>query len=120
MEKVEKLCASGLWVAEIDGEPVGVLAVGTELQEWIPPADEPELYVRLLVSSRRHAGNDIGGALLRHARELARADGVDLLRVDCWAGDNGRLVGYYVRQGFTPTATFTVGEWPGQVLAMRP
>jgi hypothetical protein len=32
---------------------------------------------------------------------------------------DGRLVDYYRRNGFVPVETFTVGEWPGQVLARR-
>jgi hypothetical protein len=47
---------------------------------------------------------------------------VALLRVDCYAGDDGRLVAYYEANGFTPTVSYTAGvnnDWPGQVLAMR-
>ena len=37
------------------------------------------------------------------------------------AGDDGKLVAYYERNGFTRTEAFTYGEdrWPGQVLARR-
>lgn len=111
-----------LWVGEADGRVVGAVAVGTALAH-IPPVDEPELYVRLLVSERASAGQNIGGVLLDHARELARAAGVGLLRVDCFAGGDGALVRYYERQGFTRSETFTEVsgsvEWPGQVLAQR-
>ncbi|MGH3434055.1 MAG: hypothetical protein ACRDQB_14590, partial [Thermocrispum sp.] len=54
-----------------------------------------------------------------HARRIARQRGIGLLRVDCWAGGDGGLVAYYTGQGFTPTERFTVGDWPGQVLARR-
>lgn len=47
------------------------------------------------------------------------ARGVSLLRVDCHAGDDGGLVAYYESQGLTGAETFTVGEWPGQVLELR-
>ena len=38
-----------------------------------------------------------------------------------WRGDKtgGKLVDYYKGQGFTPTDTFSVNGWPGQVLEMR-
>ncbi|GAA1582110.1 GNAT family N-acetyltransferase [Kribbella karoonensis] len=113
----------GLWVAEADGRVVGALAVGAAL-DYVPPAAEPELYVRLLVTERASAGQNLGGTLLDHARELARADGVRLLRVDCFAGDDQALVRYYERQGFTRDAEFAVPrvngpDWPGQVLAQR-
>ena len=112
----------GLWVAEADGRVVGALAVGTAMS-YVPPADEPELYVRLLVTDRASAGQGIGSALLDHARELARAAGVGLLRVDCFAGGDGALVRYYEKQGFTREVEFAVpvndSEWPGQVLFQR-
>jgi hypothetical protein len=41
------------------------------------------------------------------------------MRVDCYAGGTGDLVRYYERNGFVRTETFTVKEWPGQVLEQR-
>lgn len=115
--------SGGLWLATLDGQPVGALVVG-RAADHIPPADEPELYVNLLVTDRAHAGKAIGGRLLTHAVELARDAGVALLRVDCYAGDDRALVRFYERQGFTATEPFTVHRpdrepWPGQVLARR-
>lgn len=109
------------YIAESDGTPVGamVLDSGPSPQMPIEPAGEPERYVRLLVSDRRRAGRGIGAALLAHAAEEARRAGVELLRVDCWAGGGGQLVAFYERQGFTPTDPFLSGTWPGQVLARR-
>jgi GNAT superfamily N-acetyltransferase len=108
----------GLWLAEIDAEPVGALAVGTA-PSYAQPVTEPELSVNWLLTDRTREGQGIGGRLLAHARTLAAAAGVALLRVDCYAGDDRALVGYYERQGFTPTRRFTVGEWPGQILEQR-
>lgn len=108
-----------LWLAEIDGVPTGALIVTDRAQPYVPPADEPELYVSLLLVSRRHAGARIGARLLDFAREQARARGVALMRVDCYAGGTGDLVRYYTGNGFTPTEPFTVGEWPGQLFEQR-
>lgn len=113
----------GLWIGERDGRVVGALAVGAPTQEQIPPAQEPELYIRLLVTDRSAKGSGIGTELIDHALKLAKDEGVGLVRVDCYAGDDGALVRYYERQGFTPTETFGVpindSVWPGQVLARR-
>lgn len=108
----------GLWLAEVDGEPAGALAVGAP-PSYVQPVAEPELYVNWLLTDRAHRGLGIGGRLLAHARELAAAAGTSLLRVDCYAGDDRALVRYYESQGFTPTERFTVNDWPGQVLAQR-
>lgn len=108
-------------IAEWDGVPVGALVLdsGPSAQMPIAPAGEPECYVRLLVSDRRRAGQGIGATLLAHAAEEARRAGVELLRVDCWAGGGGELVAFYERNGFTRTEHFLSGTWPGQVLARR-
>ena len=109
------------FIAELEGRPAGALVLGSGPAPQMPiaRAEEPEVYVRLLVSDRRCAGRGIGAALLARAADEARRAGVDLLRVDCWAGGGGELVAFYERCGFTPTDSFMHGDWPGQVLAMR-
>src|SRR5579875_477403 len=106
----------GLRVAELDGEPVGALIVG-DAPDYVPPASEPELYVILVLTSRRHRGRQIGARLIEAAVEEARAAGAVTLRVDCWAGAPS-LVAWYERQGFAPCGTFEVDGWPGQILSM--
>ena len=109
------------YIAELDGTPAAamVLDSGPDPKAPIASADEPERYVRLLVSDRRFAGRSLGSALLAHAVEETRRAGVRLLRVDCWAGGGGELVAFYERHGFAATETFLAGTWPGQVLAQR-
>lgn len=121
VERVRAMTESdGFWVTDRDGETIAALLV-EQRPDHVEPADEPELYIGLLIVDRRFAGQDLGGALVHHARALARDAGVGLLRVDCWAGAP-RLVQWYEDQGFTRAGTFTVmnGEWTGQVFAMRP
>ncbi|MFJ3102449.1 GNAT family N-acetyltransferase [Streptomyces sp. NPDC086835] len=122
VERVERYTTENApYIAELDGAPVGALVLdsGPSSQMPIAAAEEPERYVRLLVSDRRHAGLGIGAALLAHAADETRRAGVELLRVDCWAGGGGDLVAFYERNGFTPTERFLSGAWPGQVLAQR-
>lgn len=109
------------YIAELDDATVGamVLECGPSPQLPIAPAAEPERYIRLLVSDRRYVGMGIGAALLAHAVEETRRAGMELLRVDCWAGGGGELVAFYERNGFTATDRFLSGAWPGQVLARR-
>lgn len=90
---------------------------------YVPAADEPELYINLLLVSRRHSGQGIGAALVEQAGQEAAARGIGLIRVDCWAGEGGSLVRVYERYGFGRVREFTVslpaGEWPGMLLALR-
>jgi GNAT superfamily N-acetyltransferase len=106
-------------VAEVDGRPAGAMAVSPRPPRYIDPIEEPELYITLLVTDRAFAGHGVGSALIARARDEARASGAGLLRVDCYAGDDGRLVQYYRRNGFEPVARFTVGDWPGQLLSQQ-
>ncbi|MER5645046.1 GNAT family N-acetyltransferase [Streptosporangium sp. NPDC002524] len=110
--------SGGMRIAELDGRPAGCLVVGAAMP-YVPPASEPELYVQGLVVDRRHHGRGVGAVLLERARAEAAWLGVSLVRVDCYAGDDGRLVAYYESRGFTRTESFKVGDWPGQILESR-
>ncbi|MFF5205085.1 GNAT family N-acetyltransferase [Streptosporangium sp. NPDC000396] len=119
VEKVASWASSGgMRIAELDGEPAGCMVVGVPV-DYVTPASEPELYIQGLVIDQRFHGRGVGSALLERAPAEAAEQGISLIRVDCYAGDDGRLVKYYESQGFTRTETFTVKEWPGQVLEMR-
>ncbi|SDX72479.1 Acetyltransferase (GNAT) family protein [Amycolatopsis xylanica] len=115
----EMVAGPGVFIAEIDGEPAGALIVSQQCPDMVTPVDEPELYIRLLITSRKHTGNDVGGHLIRHSLAEAERLGVGLLRVDCWAGGDGDLVRYYEGQGFTPTFQFDHQGWIGQVFDRR-
>ncbi|MEU6716514.1 GNAT family N-acetyltransferase [Nonomuraea sp. NPDC046802] len=108
----------GMRIAERHGQAAGCLVVGAA-HDYITPATEPELYVQALVIDRRHAGHGVGRTLLDWAADEARTRGVSLQRVDCYAGDDGRLVTYYEKCGFTRATPFTVGDWPGMLLTRR-
>ncbi|MET7567026.1 GNAT family N-acetyltransferase [Streptomyces sp. NPDC005492] len=119
---VERYITQGSpYIAEIDGTPAGTLTLTDSPGPYLKAADEPERYIHLLASDRRFKGHGVGSALLTHAAETTRRAGISLLRVDCYAGDDRKLVAYYENNGFTATEAFTVGEdaWPGQVLARR-
>lgn len=115
----KRVAAHRLWIAEVDGVPAGALILAAEPMPYVEAAGEPERYVQLLITDRRFAGQSVGSSLLELAVAETRRAGVSLLRVDCYAGDDGRLVRYYQSQGFTLEETFKVEEWPGQVLSQR-
>ena len=105
-------------IASRDGHPAGALVVG-EAMPYVPPPTEPELYVVLMVAGRDPAARGVGHALLGCAELAGRELGVDLLRVDCYAGGDQALVRFYESAGFTRTHRFDVKGWPGQVLERR-
>ncbi|MEV0597011.1 GNAT family N-acetyltransferase [Nonomuraea cavernae] len=108
----------GMRIAEVDGEPAGCVVVGAA-HDYVSPAREPELYVQVLVIDQRFSGRGVGRALLGWALEEAGRRGVGLVRVDCYAGDDGRLVAYYEGCGFVRAEPFMVGAWPGMILQRR-
>jgi GNAT superfamily N-acetyltransferase len=114
VQQVRRFCnGGGLRIAEHGGAPVGALVIGVA-PDYVPPANQAESYIHLLLTSRRSAGNGIGARLIEQAVDEARRDGCSQLRVDCWAGAPS-LLAWYQRNGFRPTGTFELKGWPGQV-----
>jgi GNAT superfamily N-acetyltransferase len=111
----ETLSENEVRVAEHQGRPVGVLAVGA-CPPYVPGNPVAELYVMLLVSSRRLSGERIGARLLELACQMGRERGSQMVRVDCWA-DSPRLVKFYEGEGFTRQGRFDLRGWRGQILA---
>jgi hypothetical protein len=98
VERIRDLIAgSELLLLEQDGAVVAALAHGTTAHEYVPAAAEPEGYVLLLVSDPAVPG--AGRRLLDESWVRARAAGLRLQRVDCYAGDDGRLVRWYESPG---------------------
>lgn len=100
---------------------VGALCVNDTAPDYVRQADGPEMYVRLLITDRAWKGRSLGNFLVATARQLALEAGVPLLRVDCYAGGDGKLVRWYESAGFEKVESFLAkeGTWPGQVLVMR-
>ncbi|GAA3171373.1 hypothetical protein GCM10010531_25950 [Blastococcus jejuensis] len=118
VERLRGMIEGGeLLVLDQDGRPVAALAHGPRAHDYVPPAGEPEDFVLLLVSDP--AARGAGRALLDESWARARAAGLRLQRVDCYAGDDGKLVRFYESAGFTRSVPFDVKGWPGQVLERR-
>jgi GNAT superfamily N-acetyltransferase len=117
VERVRDWAASGgLWFAIDDATDAGAIVLGSA-HDYIPPADVPELYVLVLLTAASHRNRGVGGRLIAHAADLARAQGADQLRIDCWAGVDA-LPAVYERLGFTRTGSFDVDGWPGAILVL--
>ncbi|RKS71647.1 L-amino acid N-acyltransferase YncA [Actinomadura pelletieri DSM 43383] len=121
--RVQRFADSGeMRVAERGDALVGAMRLGPA-PRFIPPVEEPELFLEALVIDRRCAGLGIGAALLDHARAEAAEQGIGLLRLECWAGGDQGLVRYYERAGFVQTGRIksAIGneDWEGAILAQR-
>lgn len=104
-----------------DEEILGVISFSGRCSDYVSPPPEPELFINLLGTSRKVKGRNVGGALIDEARAEAHRRGVRLLRVDCFAGADGRLRAWYASQGFEAVEPFTVRrpgrpDWPGMLL----
>jgi hypothetical protein len=113
----DMIAGSELLVLDQDGAVVAALAHGATAHAYAPAVDEPEDYVLLLVS--HPAARGAGRRLLDESWVRVRAAGGRLQRVDCYGGDDGRLVRWYESAGFTRTDPFDVDGWPGQLLERR-
>jgi GNAT superfamily N-acetyltransferase len=118
VERLRGIVEDGeLLVLDRDGAAVAALSHGPVAHSYVPAVDEPEDYVLLLVSDPAVRG--AGRRLLDESWARARARGIGLQRVDCYGGDDGKLVRFYESAGFTRTQPFDVDGWPGQLLERR-
>lgn len=122
VEAVRALLTSGtVTIVELDGVVVGASVVADHPMPYVPPVDEEERYLELLIVSPTVRGRRIGHRLIEMARAQTVADGVAMLRVDCWSGGDRRLVDYYVTEGFTPVQEIEVRpDVSVQVFEWRP
>ena len=106
-----------LLLLERAGATVAALAHGPHAHDYVPAATDQEDFVLLLVADPSVRG--VGRRLLDASWSRAREKGIERQRVDCYAGDDGKLVRFYESAGFTRTETFEVKGWPGQLLERR-
>lgn len=95
-----------LYLATLPGGPAG-----TARLTWSEPTLWPEEsgdagYLGALAVARRFAGGGLGAVLVDRVAGLAAARGRRLLRLDCWAGNDG-LAAYYRGLGFHDRGVIT-------------
>ena len=108
------------WIAAgPTGEILGLLVFSRSKPSYLQAASVPELFISMLMTSRSPEAKGIGRRLLAHADVVAAEKGVKQLRLECFAGNNGALVGFYQSVGFEKMDAFDNKGWPGQIL-VRP
>ncbi|KAF4465451.1 gcn5-like n-acetyltransferase [Fusarium albosuccineum] len=119
------------FVAEAsNGVPVAGLVLDSKAPAYVnsvlPEQDEsdPFVYLAYLISNRNASAEErkgVGAALIAFAKDQVRSAGVSRICLDCFRGNDRKLVRYYESQGFKALQDFTAGEkkWQGCVLEMR-
>lgn len=102
-ELLDKLGQGRLVTAITEGETVA----GCLLTQLAPPQwrgrEAAAAYLERLVVARAHAGRGLAQAIVAASEALVRQDGLDTLRLDCWAG-NEVLKTLYRGLGFRDVA----------------
>jgi GNAT superfamily N-acetyltransferase len=103
---------AGFWVAEIDGEVVGTVAIRPKPEHGTSTCEIKRLYLR---ADRRGAG--LGQALYAHAEAFARRAGYETI----WLDSSRRFAGarkLYERNGFVLTQELD-NDWEDNVYEKR-
>ncbi|KAF7190562.1 hypothetical protein HII31_07721, partial [Pseudocercospora fuligena] len=92
-------------------------------QSILPEQDDqdPFIWIRYLLSDRRLGtlSKGAGLALIEHAKSVAQQMGIRRLCLDCWSGNDRKLVRYYERHGFVSLGDVSHNDWPSAVLELR-
>lgn len=105
-----------LWLAEVDSELAGVAALTAEQEPeyghvgWDPA--EPSIVVHRLAVDPRFRGRGVAVALLLHAEEVARENGMGVVRLDTNAL-NPAAQALFLRLGYSFAGEITLAFRPG-------
>lgn len=113
-----------------EGSPIiGILAYNEAPtpDSGVPPIGEREIYVHLLLTTRDPGYRGLGQRLLVEAKEEARRRDINMLRLSCYAGEDGKLIRAYEKMGFRKNPDEVVfgpdyggrGPWPKMVMEMK-
>ena len=99
------------WIAEVGGEPAGVMRLQRTDPDFWPDVPEGEsAFLHRIAVRRRFAGSGISSVLRRFACDHARALGLKYVRLDCEAS-RPALKKIYEQFGFTYRDDRQVGPY---------
>jgi GNAT superfamily N-acetyltransferase len=122
LAKWEQDIASGrTHVVEYGEDLAATITLARPDTDFWRPADglEDAVYVAKLITSRKWAGQALGGRLLDWAGSEAYAQGKSLVRLDCWR-TNEALQAFYLSEGFEHVRTEAPPHRLSGWLAQRP
>jgi len=106
----ECLKAGDLFLLTVGDQAAGTVIVRSVLPGYWPTVTRCGGYIGKLCVGRPYAGRGLGRWLLSWAEQEGAGRGLDLARLDCWAG-NGWLCDYYVAAGYSREGTILCGRW---------
>ena len=106
-----------LWVAELDGQLAGVAALTNDQDPEYADADwdatEPAVVTHRLAVDPAAQGRGVAQALMLQAEEVARAQGLTVLRVDT-NSENGATQRLFPKLGYRFAGEIALAIRPGQ------
>lgn len=117
----QDIAAGRTHVVEHEGAMAATITLARPDTDFWLPSDglEDAVYVAKLITSRRWAGQALGGRLLDWAGAEARAHGKSFVRLDCWR-TNKALQSFYLHEGFHHVRTEAPPHRLSGWLAQRP
>lgn len=116
------VAAGRTWVAaDAEGCLAGTVTLAGPDHDFWKLSDQPDaaLYVAKLITSRRFAGQRLGGRMLDWVGRAARARCLPWVRLDVWRS-NTQLQDYYLAEGFTHVRTEAPSHRLSGWMAQRP
>src|SRR6185312_15161044 len=107
-----------VYLAILDGEPVGTLTLQWEDKKFWGDVSEDAIYVHRIAIRRAYAGKGLGLRLLQWAESMVAKAGKTYLRLDCMA-ENAALCEYYERAGFECRGEIQGKGWRGRLYEKR-
>lgn len=115
--------------ANKDSPIIGIMSFNefSTADSGMPLVGERALYVHLLITTRDSSYRGLGQRLLAEAKEEAGRRDIGLLRLSCYAGEDGKLITTYERMGFRRNLDKVIyvpnweggDPWPKMVLEMK-
>lgn len=107
-----------VYLATLDGEPVGTLTLQWEDKNFWGDVSDAAIYVHRIAIRRAYAGKGLGLRLLQWAESTAAKAGKSFLRLDCMA-ENSALCEYYEYAGFECRGEIQGKGWRGRLYEKR-
>lgn len=105
----EYLAADGLYIARIDGETAGSIALtASPSAEDDQPGEDGVLYIHMVAVHPDHLRRGVASAMLDFAGREAAARGAKLLRIYVWE-NNAPAIRTYEKNGFARTGKEDIG-----------